>query len=409
MPYQSFNEAEGASQSHTKLQALHLPSDLTGLSVLDLGCNEGFFCIEAKRRGASRVVGIDANEQAIQAARQRAPDIDFLCQSWKELPPEKFDIIIMLSALHYESRPVALLDNIASHLTGSGLLILECGVVRTPERSTVWTQRGMVVYHPTWNFLLDEYLRSFGVKLVDKSVNQSGDPVPRYVFHCRPRKPFVIFAQGPGDSGKTSLAHELTRSGGQRVSTDRILSSLESMRKPNTQLLELISKCRTENVQSKAEVTRRLVQAGLERDFADLIFDHLILDVALIVIEGYSLTPVVVERLSARLDGTAVIWTATNPHRTPTPFVTHSAAAPAAKGNSNELGPESQLLAAQRAKDDAEREASALRKKHQKLVRQHERLRKRRSVRVALKVSRAFRPAFQIARTIRRSSAPSDN
>lgn len=409
MPYQSFNDAEGDSRSHTKLRALHLPSDLTGLSVLDLGCNEGFFCIEARRRGASRVVGIDADQKAIQAACHRAPDIEFLCQSWEELPNEKFDIIIMLSALHYASRPVVLLDSIASHLTADGLFILECGVVRTPERSTVWTQRGMVVYHPTWNLLFDEYLRSFGAKLVDKSVNQSGDPVPRYVFHCRARKPFVLLAQGPGDSGKTSLAHELTRSGGQRVSTDRILSTLESMRKPNSQILKIVDKCRKENVQSKAELTRRLVQAGLERDFADLIFDHLVLDATLIVVEGYSLTPVVVERLSARLDGAAVVWAAINPHRVPTPFVANSASPSEARANSYASPLESKLLAAQQAKNAAERETASLRKKHEKLVRQHERLYKRRSVRLALKLSRAFQPAFRIARTINHPSAGRDN
>ena len=47
---------------------------LKGLSVLDLGCNEGFFCGEALRQGARRVVGIDRSGQSIERAKKRFPD-----------------------------------------------------------------------------------------------------------------------------------------------------------------------------------------------------------------------------------------------------------------------------------------------------------------------------------------------
>ena len=35
------------------------PSDFKGKTVLDLGCNNGMLAIEAKKCGASRVVGVD--------------------------------------------------------------------------------------------------------------------------------------------------------------------------------------------------------------------------------------------------------------------------------------------------------------------------------------------------------------
>ncbi len=38
-----------------------LPEDLTGKSVLDIGCNAGFYAMELKRRGADRVVGTDSD------------------------------------------------------------------------------------------------------------------------------------------------------------------------------------------------------------------------------------------------------------------------------------------------------------------------------------------------------------
>jgi tRNA (mo5U34)-methyltransferase len=34
-----------------------LPTDMSGKSVLDIGCNGGFYSIEMKRRGAARVPG----------------------------------------------------------------------------------------------------------------------------------------------------------------------------------------------------------------------------------------------------------------------------------------------------------------------------------------------------------------
>lgn len=45
--------------------------DLTGLSVLDVGCGSGIYSFEAARRGASRVVGIDVADDMISLARSR--------------------------------------------------------------------------------------------------------------------------------------------------------------------------------------------------------------------------------------------------------------------------------------------------------------------------------------------------
>src|SRR5687768_9004386 len=46
-----------------------VPSDLSGKSVLDIGCNAGYYAIEMKRRGAARVVGIDDDENYLAQAR----------------------------------------------------------------------------------------------------------------------------------------------------------------------------------------------------------------------------------------------------------------------------------------------------------------------------------------------------
>jgi tRNA (mo5U34)-methyltransferase len=49
----------GMDDTPSKLKRLHLPENLAGTSVLDIGAFDGFFSFEAERRGASRVVAAD--------------------------------------------------------------------------------------------------------------------------------------------------------------------------------------------------------------------------------------------------------------------------------------------------------------------------------------------------------------
>src|ERR1041385_2692518 len=49
-----------------------IPSDLRGKTVLDIGCNAGFYAIEMKRRGADRVLGIDFDPEYLAQARLAA-------------------------------------------------------------------------------------------------------------------------------------------------------------------------------------------------------------------------------------------------------------------------------------------------------------------------------------------------
>lgn len=46
-----------------------LPPDLRGWTILDIGCNAGFYSLESVRRGASRVVAIDTHERYLAQAR----------------------------------------------------------------------------------------------------------------------------------------------------------------------------------------------------------------------------------------------------------------------------------------------------------------------------------------------------
>ena len=67
-----------------------IPEDLTGKSVLDIGCNAGFYSIEMKKRGADRVLAIDSDEDYLKQARFAASvnemNIEFRKMNVYEVP-----------------------------------------------------------------------------------------------------------------------------------------------------------------------------------------------------------------------------------------------------------------------------------------------------------------------------------
>src|SRR4051812_39057169 len=65
--------------------AAALPEDLSGRSVLDIGCNAGFYSIEMKKRGADRVLGIDSDERYLAQARLVAEELGFADIEYREL------------------------------------------------------------------------------------------------------------------------------------------------------------------------------------------------------------------------------------------------------------------------------------------------------------------------------------
>ena len=105
-----------------------IPADLTGKSVLDIGCNAGFYSIEMKRRGASRVLGLDFDdaylEQARFAAELAETDIEFRKLSVYDVGAlgERFDVVIFMGVLYHLRHPLLALDLIREHVAGDMLI-----------------------------------------------------------------------------------------------------------------------------------------------------------------------------------------------------------------------------------------------------------------------------------------------
>jgi tRNA (mo5U34)-methyltransferase len=109
--------------------ARHLPQDLSGKSVLDIGCNAGFYAIEMKRRGASRVLGIDSDERYLAQARLASEtlgydDIEFAKLDVYQVGAigERFDLVIFMGVLYHLRHPLLALDLIREHVADDLLL-----------------------------------------------------------------------------------------------------------------------------------------------------------------------------------------------------------------------------------------------------------------------------------------------
>ena len=109
--------------------APHLPEDLSGKSVLDIGCNAGFYSMEMKRRGADRVVGIDSDERYLAQARFAAETLGYANIEFRKLSVydvaalgERFDVVIFMGVLYHLRHPLLALDLIHEHVAGDMLI-----------------------------------------------------------------------------------------------------------------------------------------------------------------------------------------------------------------------------------------------------------------------------------------------
>ncbi|ACA16578.1 Methyltransferase type 11 [Methylobacterium sp. 4-46] len=105
-----------------------IPADLTGKSVLDIGCNGGFYAIEMKRRGAARVLGLDEDPdylaQARFAAEALGAEIEFREGSVYDVAAlgERFDLVLFMGVLYHLRHPLLALDLIHAHAAADMLV-----------------------------------------------------------------------------------------------------------------------------------------------------------------------------------------------------------------------------------------------------------------------------------------------
>lgn len=137
----------------------HLPPRLDGWTVLDIGCNAGFYSIALAQRGA-RVTGIDADAHYLRQARWAATrfDIDdevtFVRRTVYDLEPdrERYDLVLFMGVLYHLRYPQLGLD-LAARVTGRTMVFQ---TLTMPGMALPVDTRGYglgdreVLLHPGW-------------------------------------------------------------------------------------------------------------------------------------------------------------------------------------------------------------------------------------------------------------------
>jgi len=122
--------------------------DVTGKSVLDVGCGTGRFAIEFARRGASRVVGIDIAPSMIDFSKRVAGEMgvadkcEFILGDFLSVPLDAhYDIVAAEGFFDYIADPLPVFKRIAE-------LKPRYFLASFPKNTLVWgTQRKIRYYY----------------------------------------------------------------------------------------------------------------------------------------------------------------------------------------------------------------------------------------------------------------------
>jgi len=105
-------KASNLIETKQRWEQYKLPDDMKDKTFLDVGCWAGGFCVEAKRRGASKVLGIDMIKSDFIDKFQKEYDFQFLqCDIFSEkfLEIPSFDIVFCSNVLYHVENVISLL------------------------------------------------------------------------------------------------------------------------------------------------------------------------------------------------------------------------------------------------------------------------------------------------------------
>ena len=125
-----------------------LPDGFKGASILDVGANAGYFCIQSKLNGAGQVVGIESEDNYLKQAEAcrsvwqldiayRQTNID---QLQFHTMGQRFDVVIFTGILYHLKNPLGALEQMASLCNDA--IIVETEVLSPKHRNVLHVRQG---------------------------------------------------------------------------------------------------------------------------------------------------------------------------------------------------------------------------------------------------------------------------
>jgi ubiquinone/menaquinone biosynthesis C-methylase UbiE len=172
---------------------------MEGLNVIDLGCGYGWFCRDARQKGAKHVLGLDISERMLNKAREITMDNAIIYRQEDleqvKLPEDTYDLAYSSLTLHYIEDLPKLLKTIYQSLKSGGYVVfsLEHPIYTAPKhagwlidkdgqkswpvnnyqtegrRVTNWLVDGVIKQHRTIGTYLNMLIeQGFSVKYVEE-------------------------------------------------------------------------------------------------------------------------------------------------------------------------------------------------------------------------------------------------
>jgi len=170
-----------------------LGDDASQTSVLDIGCNNGFFSLDLADRGVGRVRGVDLRPENIAQAQFLAEhygvgDVVFEVSDADALAPgEQWDVVLNLGVLYHVVNPLQFIRQTYELCTQFAIIDTVChrepvsAYVMFGEKDVAHYSEGREVYelHPTYRAAIDT-IRYAGFREVFEVVGEADRPHPFY-------------------------------------------------------------------------------------------------------------------------------------------------------------------------------------------------------------------------------------
>ena len=242
------------------------PGDMTGLSLLDVGCRNGELCIEACKRGATDVTGVDFDHDALDQGRriaeQQSCNVQFrrLDIEHEEID-RQYDYVLCLNLMHRFKNPITVLDRLLRSTRRR--LILELSAFTRLDRRRLgmtpliaWILRCLpVLYACPANAENAAHSTGFSITPAavgnmfqfHRSVVANVQTIPstrksrRLVIADKRRFDRVVVFAGPASIGKSTLIEQLAQGRAAHVAERLALGDLKQWRQVEAAKLRRIN------------------------------------------------------------------------------------------------------------------------------------------------------------------------
>jgi len=152
----------GSQDTLAQLPTLGVPDNLSGLTVLDVGCSDGFYSFESEKRGAARVLAVDNyssvyidNPSGFNVAHESLQSrVEFLKSDLFDLDAQQigqFDVVLFLGVLYHLRHPLLALERLATLCRRQ--LIVETVIAAIPAGRRTQLAAALSGYEPPQHWM----------------------------------------------------------------------------------------------------------------------------------------------------------------------------------------------------------------------------------------------------------------